>query len=518
MNTQANIGHMPSGEFVSINNERFYAIKNVDQMDTFFISLISNSDHWMFIASNGALTAGRVSPETALFPYDCVDKIYDGVANTGSKTIVRVNKDDSFRTWEPFNQEQNALYTLTRNLYKNTPGNKLIFEEINTDLGLRFTYTWETSDAFGFVRSAELSNFSENTIDVEFVDGLQNILPAGTPKFTQTISSNLVDAYKFNELDEQSGLGLFTLYSAITDRAEPSESLRATTLFSLGLSTPTILLSSKQLKAFKLGQTIASESVSRGIRGAYFVSKSLQLAPSSSETWQLVANLEQDQAQIASLSQQLNDKQALAQSLKDSILDGDKELANIMASADGFQLVNEEVVGVHHYANTLFNVLRGGIFNDQYNITKSDLLGNIKHFNHLVFAQHQLALQALPDTFSLSVLQQTLQEINEPQLMRLCNEYLPIYFGRRHGDPSRPWNQFVIKLKDEQRQPLLTYQGNWRDIFQNWESLTYSYPEYVEGIIAKFVNASTMELHWLLGRPPNYLPIKIARSITTVSP
>ena len=72
-------------------------------------------------------------------------------------------------------------------------------------------------------------------------------------------------------------------------------------------------------------------------------------------------------------------------------------------------------------------------------------------------------------------------------------EYLPITFGRRHGDPSRPWNQFAIRLKDEQGEPLLSYEGNWRDIFQNWEALLFSYPGFIENVIAKFVNASTMD-------------------------
>ncbi|MFB0912461.1 MAG: hypothetical protein QMA97_04690, partial [Glaciecola sp.] len=78
-------------------------------------------------------------------------------------------------------------------------------------------------------------------------------------------------------------------------------------------------------------------------------------------------------------------------------------------------------------------------------------------------------------------------------MSRLIYEYLPITFGRRHGDPSRPWNQFAIELKDDRGQPLLSYQGNWRDIFQNWEALTLSYPSFIESVIAKFVNASTLD-------------------------
>jgi hypothetical protein len=71
--------------------------------------------------------------------------------------------------------------------------------------------------------------------------------------------------------------------------------------------------------------------------------------------------------------------------------------------------------------------------------------------------------------------------------------YLPLKFSRRHGDPSRPWNRFSIETKDDTGNKILNYEGNWRDIFQNWEALAFSYPRFLEGMIAKFVNASTFE-------------------------
>lgn len=482
-----------TGEFVTINNERYYAIKNVDQMDPFFVSVISNSDHWLFISSNGALTAGRVSPDTALFPYECVDKIYDDALNTGSKTVVRVKHDDRLVNWEPFNLEHVGIYNIERNVYKNTLGNKIYFEEINKSLGLSYRYSWQSSDKYGFVRSSDIVNLGDAQVDIELIDGIQNVLPAGTPKFTQTVSSNLVDAYKWTEVDSANGLALFTLYSAITDRAEPCESLRATTVFSIGLENADVILSSKQLSQFKQGREVAIQNTTRGVRGAYLLKTSLQLAAKQTSSWYVVADLEKTQSEITELSQALVDKSELLANIKHSISDGDDELAAILASADGFQLVNEESVGVHHYANTLFNVLRGGIFSNQYHINKQDFMASIKQFNAKVYARNSAFLNALPDQVLLSELMTQVEGVNDPQFARLATEYLPIYFGRRHGDPSRPWNQFVIKLKDEQNQPLLTYQGNWRDIFQNWEALAYSYPEFIEGMIAKFVNASTFD-------------------------
>ena len=482
-----------SGEFMDIAGERFYAIRNVDKMEPFFISVVSDTDHWLFISSTGGLTAGRVSPETALFPYITVDKIHESTAHTGSKTLLRVNLDGKQFDWEPFNRGHDGRYAINRNLYKNRLGNKLCFEEINHDLQLAFRYTWVSSDSYGFARQCELQNLSNKRIDIDVVDGLQNILPAGTPRFAQTNTSNLVDAYKWTELDEQTGLALFTLYSGITDRAEPCESLRAKTVFCLGLEGQKVLLSSQQLRNFRRGETLDQEVQRRGIRGAYLVSASLKLAANASEHWQIVADIERNQAQVIELQKQLARPDEVAEAIARSVERGSDELARIMASADGYQAAAEVNVAVHHYANVLFNVLRGGIFDDQYNVSSWDFAGTIRNFNHDIYRRYNELFDGLPDKLNLNELLSRIKDQGDMQLSRLAHEYLPITFGRRHGDPSRPWNQFAIRLKDEDGNRLLSYEGNWRDIFQNWEALAFSYPEFVENMIAKFVNASTMD-------------------------
>ena len=186
-----------SGEFMTLAGERYYLIRNVDKMTPFFISIVSNDDHWLFISSTGGLTAGRVSPETALFPYITVDKIHESIPHTGSKTLLSTTIDSHRYEWEPFNRGHIGRYAVSRNLYKNILGNKICFEEINHDLELAFRYCWVTSDTYGFARQCELENLGQESRSVELVDGLQNILPAGTPRFAQTNVSNLVDAYKW---------------------------------------------------------------------------------------------------------------------------------------------------------------------------------------------------------------------------------------------------------------------------------------------------------------------------------
>jgi len=481
------------GEFVDFDGERHYAIRNVDRMPPFFITVVSNVDHWLFASSTGGVTAGRVSPDTALFPYVTVDKIHESILHTGPRTFLRVEDAGHVHHWEPFNREQDGKFAVSRNLYKNTLGNRLCFEEINHDLELAFRYTWETSDSHGFVRRCELGNKGRTARCVELLDGLQNILPAGTPRFAQTNSSNLVDAYKWTELDPQTGLGLFTLYSGITDRAEPCESLKANVAYCLGLDDPVILISSEQVETFRHGGTVRQETHRRGIRGAFLVNQHLELAPGAVSRWQIVADVERSQAEVVELEHQLADRPKLAATIDASVRRGSDELAGIMSRCDGFQTTAEETVTEYHYANVLFNVLRGGYFPHGYEVVGRDFRETVRSFNTRVFQRNRTLLDGLPDKLPFAELLEAVRSQNDPQLERLCHEYLPITFGRRHGDPSRPWNHFSIRLKDRHGYPVLWYEGNWRDIFQNWEALAISYPEFVENMIAKFVNASTMD-------------------------
>ena len=87
---------------VEIDGEIFYMISDVDEMRPFFMSIVSDSNHWMFIASNGGVSAGRKDAQHALFPYYTDDKITSAAENTGSKTVIWVYKNNKSFLWEPF--------------------------------------------------------------------------------------------------------------------------------------------------------------------------------------------------------------------------------------------------------------------------------------------------------------------------------------------------------------------------------------------------------------------------------
>ncbi|MFN8375384.1 MAG: hypothetical protein U0694_21210 [Anaerolineae bacterium] len=482
------------GDYVTLMGETFYRIQNFDAIDPFFISLVSSSDHWLFIASTGGLSAGRGDAEHALFPYYAVDKLTENSENTGSKALLLVTRSGRTSLWEPFSNQQRGSYAVQRNLYKNVTGTALVFEETNFDLGLTYHYAWRTTERFGFVKTTWLKNISDSPCQLEFVDGLQNILPANVFTATQNVFSSLLDAYKRSELEPRTGLAIFALSSTLTDLAEPSESLLATTVMQIGLPQAEYLLSSSQLDCFRTGKSLTTETEVRGRRGAYFVHAARDLAPQESCRWHLIADVHQDSAAIARKLQWLQgDQLTLAQELEDDIAANQSGFWKIVASADGVQLSNNPLYSAHHFANVIFNVMRGGIFADQYWIQAADFVDFVSVRNRAALQAHAAFFAALPDKIQVFDLQTRVEAHGSPDLIRLSYSYLPLTFSRRHGDPSRPWNRFAINVKKPDGSVKLDYEGNWRDIFQNWEALAYSYPEFVENMIATFLNATTAD-------------------------
>jgi hypothetical protein len=483
-----------SGGFVYLNGERFYKINCMDAMQPFFISLVSSSDHWLFIASTGGLTAGRASAEQALFPYYTVDRITENNQNTGNVAVLRVTRQERCYLWEPFSERQPGIYRVERSLYKNLAGTMLIFEEANRDLDLVYRYAWRTGEEFGFIRTAWLVNGTSAPCQVELVDGLQNLLPANVSTQTQNIFSVLLDAYKRSELDPETGLGIFALSSNLTDLAEPSEALLATTVAQVGLTGADYLLSTRQLEAFRSGGDVYPEVDVRGQRGAYLVHTTLHLTPGEARAWHQVADVTQDHAAIARLRKLLrsNPEQLFARVEQDAA-SNQANLVKLVASADGLQTSQDTLITSHHFANVLFNVMRGGIFATNYSIQAADLREFIATHHPALLGDQAEFFSRLPEHLTLQDLQVRVGQVPSPDLRRLCASYLPLTFSRRHGDPSRPWNRFNINVKNPDGSLRLSYEGNWRDIFQNWEALAWSYPEFIESMLGIFLNATTVD-------------------------
>jgi len=484
----------PRGEFVTLDGQPFYKIRDYDAMRPFLMNVPSDSDLWMFIASNGGLTAGRVDADGAVFPYETADKLYDAHHHTGPTTWLRVSREDGpDELWRPFEEEPREGAGVERNLYKSVIGNRVVFEEINTDLGLAFRQRWAAADPFGIVRSATLTNLGKRPVEVALLDGLRNILPWGAPLALYQTSSSLVDAYKRADVDSATGLALFSLTASIVDRPEAAESLRANTVWTCGLDDYDVCLSPEAVDKFRRGERPAPETLLTGRRGNYFIHATAGIDPGEALEWHITVDAGLGHVEVAALRQRLRDRAGLARAIEDELGRADQNLRRIVASADGIQLTDRAETDAHHFANVLFNCMRGGVFDRGYTIAAVDFARFVADRNGPVARRHARWLDELPGELDVGDLLERASQTGDADVERIAYEYLPLFFSRRHGDPSRPWNRFTIRVKDGEGGRALTYEGNWRDIFQNWEALAFSFPGFLPGMVAKFVNASTVD-------------------------
>ncbi len=485
-------GRQVTTDYRQLDGELVHCFTHVDRLEPFFMSLVSSDDHWMFVASNGALTCGRGHSSKALFPYYSSDKLLDLHESTGPKTIIRIQRSTGSIGWEPFSARGHC-FDIERHLYKNVLGSQITFEEINHSLGLAFLYRWNLSPKFGFVRTVELVNLEATPKFLTVLDGMQNIYPGGLQQDFDLRFGNLANAYKKSELLSPTKLGVFYMNSIPSDRAEPSEGLLANTVWSFGLEDPLILLSSRQLDSFRNGRHLDYETDIRGQRGCYFAVHSVSLAGRDVRTWGFAGDVGLDSCDLENLQHSIELCLEPALMLKADIRSNETDLWRFASQVDGLQRCHDQRRSDRHLSNAIFNLLRGGIPANEYQASVADFQQFVDIRNSDVARAHQDLWQILPSKIEIPELIESCLQTQDLDLIRIASEYLPLTLSRRHGDPTRPWNQFHIQTRERDGSRRIGYEGNWRDIFQNWEALSFSFPHLLPSMILKFVNASTAD-------------------------
>lgn len=471
-----------TNNFVTVDGSLYYKISNAQNLSPFFIQVASSSDIWLFMSSNGGVTAGRKNANNNIFPYETDDKLHANI-ESGSKTIVKVG--ETF--WQPFEQNSAPKFNITRNIYKGYYGDSVMLEEINHNLGLSFSYKYESSETYGIVRTSKFTNLLSEDRTIEVLDGASNILPYGVNEILQSTKSTLVDSYKAAELVADR-LGIYSLTTQINDTPNPIEVLSANVAYTT-LDSATVYLNPTAVKAFYTGMLPNVDPECYGCKSAYYVHFTHEFTNSTPEfTYSIILDTGYNHARLS----QINDFIQLGDftDIYGDVQAGTSKLKNIVADADGLQETGDKVACSAHYLNTLYNVMRGGTFENGYDFDYDDFLQFIAIRNKEACNNTEL-LALLKSCTTIHQLKEVASQ--DSTMYRLALEYMPLSFSRRHGDPSRPWNKFNIELKDDSGKRISSYEGNWRDIFQNWEALGLSFPCYYENMITKFVNASTAD-------------------------
>ena len=487
------------GSFVDDDGETWYRIDRYDQRPPFFVALASDSDVWAFVSTAGSLAAGRRDAEGAFVPYETVDRIHLRWEHTGPRTWIRIVDGTQVELWQPFAPSVEGCSGV-RSVWKNLSGTRLRFSETHPSGRLIFHYEWSTASSLGLVRSAWLVA-SGDPVCVQVLDGLLNLLPPGVGVKLSTTMSSLTDAYKWNESAAGGRLGLFTLYAKIWDRAEPKESFEALVVWHAGLATVAdssgrpvarTLLSVHQLRDFCRTGRVEAETLTRGRRGAFLVNFDAVIERTGLR-WQQIVDGPCSQVQAFELCRKLEAGECTSAEVGEAVARNTAGLNELLARADGIQASADRMAAAHHRANVLFNIMRGGVFVDGTRFDRNDLLAHIRRRNQSMATTLGPLISAWPARVEREFALQAVREAGGPQGERLILGYLPLTFSRRHGDPSRPWNKFSIRTRDASGRRIVHYEGNWRDIFQNWEALIPSQPEYVGSMIEVFLGAMTAD-------------------------
>ncbi len=481
-----------SGALITDEAGGWYRIDGVDHLEAFLTTVVSDSDLWLFASSAGPLTAGRTDADHALLPYETDDRLHRAVGVTGPLTLLAREVDGRREVWQPF--ARRTTDGCQRAIAKHVLGTALLLEETNPTFGLRVRTTWEPSPTYGWVRTVELTDLSGTGTEVEVLDGLLDVMPHGVDARTEQTTSNLVDSYKRSETGAWGTAAVYALESLITDRAEPAESLAATLVFAAGLDHAEVHLDERVVDAVFSGQGRQPVPLLTGRRGAYLLRGEVTVPAHGATSWMLVADVGLGHARLHDRVREAADPEIRTQ-VRADIVAGRERLGALLTAADGRQDTADPVADAHHLSNVLFNVLRGGTFPDGYVLPVADLIDFFASRNLDVHRRHAASIQAFGPSVHLDEVLTHAEASGDADLVRLVLEYLPLAYSRRHGDPSRPWNRFSIRTTTEHGALRRYYEGNWRDIFQNWEALLRSFPRYLPSVVATFVDASTVDGH-----------------------
>ncbi len=479
------------GRFSVFENAPAYIIDGAENMPPFLSTVVTDADLWLYVSSSGALTAGRGSADRSLFHYETDDRLHRMGGLTGPVTRITV---DGERAWLPLDP-RGAAEGCTRRIMRGDQASFVAFEEHHPALGLTFRQGWWLSETHGIVRRCWLErDAGQPPVEIELVDGLMNLIPAGIPVELQRFASTLADAYTRCELDDDSGLAIYALESRITDRAEPEEPLTANAVWHAGLEGAEVFLDEEAWwRCLRGAETPEPVSLTTGRRGAYLCKARVRVGADEPAHWAIVGDVDLDHARIETLRARLRSAPTTPDELAGAIHADTGRLTRLLDNADASQCSADPAQIAYHRCNTLFNAMRGGVPVDGYRVDPVDFARFLERRNTIASESARGMLASLGAEPTIQDLQEAARETGDLDLMRLCAEYMPLTFGRRHGDPSRPWNAFSVRVRNDKGERVCGYEGNWRDIFQNWEGLCLAYPDLLPGVVSIFLNASTAD-------------------------
>lgn len=178
---------------------------------------------WVFYVNRGQAIAsfGVVNKDSAMLEFQPANKAYRLTPTFGFRTFLKLTVGGNTYSYEPFAPW--SVGDVTRTM--ETGMNNLTLEERHQEWGLTIKvqyYTLTNLPVAGLVRQVRLHNHSQYSMDIEWLDGLPQVVPYGTDNGALKHISRTIEAWMQVE-DHTTKIPFYRLRASAEDVAEVRE-------------------------------------------------------------------------------------------------------------------------------------------------------------------------------------------------------------------------------------------------------------------------------------------------------
>ncbi|MBF0522609.1 MAG: hypothetical protein HQL24_06080 [Candidatus Omnitrophica bacterium] len=430
----------PQGRFV---------IENYNQSKTFSnffpgIAGLWGIPMWVFYVNRGQCISsfGIESKDKAILEFQPANKAYHLTSLQGFRTFIKGKVGSKEIYWEPF--QNNLLGTqFSKKQVMRISTESLTIEETNRDLGLTIKVNYFTipEEPFaGLVRQLTIENTSKKTYDLEIVDGLPMIVPYGLTDWVGKHMSRTVEAWvKVRSVEEKTPF--YQLNVEVADTPEVTHIKDGNFYFAFNASHPSKLLDCIVEPEAVFAEADDFSAPVNFLNPSFKIPKVQQTSnrTPSALSFSKVSLAPKKTAEIVSVIGHTttikNLKTIVSKATAKSFIEGkEKQNKNLIEEIKNFALTKSSSLEFDLYSGNTFldNILRGGL----------------------------------------------------PISLKTSDGYMAFnVYSRKHGDPERDYNFFVVS-------PTFYSQGNgnYRDVNQNRRNDAWFNAHVKDNHLINFVN------------------------------
>lgn len=401
---------------------------------------------WVFYVNRGQgiSSFGLQSKDKAIMEFQPANKAWRSTPLQGFRTFIKVKTGRNETYWEPFQAHLKGT-DFNKNVRMIVTAHDLTLEEINNDLGLQIQvnyFTLPDEDYAALVRRVTITNISKRPIDLELVDGLPLIMPYGLSDGIAKHMSRTVEAW-FKVSNFANKAPYYHLNVEVSDKPQVTHIKEGHFYFAFSAEDP-----SRLMDPIIDGKVVFGDA-SDGTAPELFLGKDFVLPKT-----QYSSNRAPSAMSYAHLSIPAN---------------GSREVVSIVGHTRSVERLNEVVSQVREEG-----------FIQQKARRNQDMINEIKQYA-LTWSAHSAFDQYSENTFLDNILRGGLPVSLKTKLGHVAFNV----FSRKHGDPERDYNYFMVA-------PTFFSQGNgnYRDVNQNRRNDVWFNGDVRDSHLVNFLNLS----------------------------